>query len=91
MRTVSVILFLAALVLATGCAVVGGTKTAPDGSVLHLRSSRFLWVSEGVRFDLADTNGVRVSLSIDKSHTDVEALSALVEAAAKGAASGLKP
>lgn len=82
---------LAASLILVGCSFTQGTRTAPDGSKLTVRNTRFLWASEGVTFGVTDTNGFRVDLSIRKSRPDIEAIGAVAEGVAKGMAQGVKP
>lgn len=79
------------LLILTGCSMTSGSRVAPDGSTLRLSTTRFFWASEGVRFVLVDTNGVRVELSFQKSSVDAQAVSAAVGAAVEAAAKGMKP
>lgn len=83
--------FIPAVVLGlllAGCCMTEGSRQAPDGSLLKIHNVRFFWASEGVNFTLRDTNGVAVSLALQRSTVDAAALSAVAEGVAKGLATG---
>lgn len=82
--------FLPLLLLALcGCVQVSGTRKA-NGD-LSINTHRFFWQSEGISFTLKDTNGLAVTLSVQKSSVDSTALSAVAEGVVKGMAAGAKP
>ncbi len=88
-----IFLSLLACLALCGCVVVSGTRTAPDGTVTQMHTSRFLWASEGIDFSLATaTNGtLTTGLKVAKSNPDAAALEAVSRGAAEGTARGLKP
>lgn len=73
-----------------GCANVSGTR-APDGT-LTIKTSRFLWSSEGIAFGLtSQTNGtLTTTLAVQKSSPDSASLEAIARGAAQGVAQGIK-
>jgi len=77
--------FIALAALCGGCAVTSGTRTLPDGSTLTIRSSRFLWISEGVKVRTQDQNGFEFSLEMQKTSPDAATMGAIAEGAARGA------
>jgi hypothetical protein len=77
----------AALGLA-GCSSISGTRELPDGSRLRISANRLFWASEGVETTVADTNGLRFTLSVQKSSVDSAALSAVAAGVAQGIAAG---
>lgn len=79
-----------ALVLA-GCSTVSGERQLPDGSILKVRTHRFLWSSEGIEATTKDQQGFEFTLRVLKSNPNVEAMKAIAEGAAQGAAKGVKP
>lgn len=88
-----VIAFLA-LLACVGCSSVSGTRSFQDAQgntqTLTIRSKRVLWSSEGITTSTKDANGFEFDLKVSKSNPNVEALSAVAEAAAKGAVQGVK-
>lgn len=83
MKPVLPILAIAVSLLA-GCAHITGARRAPDGSVLAISSTRFLWDSEGVNFTLTDTNGISVGLGVTKSNPDADAIKAIADGVSAG-------
>lgn len=77
-------------VFLSGCSSVQGTRQAPDGSRLTIRSTRWFWKSEAVTFSLTDTNGVRVEMGLGKSGSDSDSIQAISYGAAKGVADAMK-
>ena len=84
-----IILSLALLALC-GCANVTGSRVAPDGSKLQITSTRFFWSSEGIQFTLADTNGFRTTLSVQRSSVDAAAIQAVAAGVVQGMAQSMK-
>lgn len=79
-------LILSVLVLVSfGCAHISGER-APDGT-LKISTTRFLWSSQRVEFNVRDGTNLVVTLRVNKSNSDNEALAAIAE----GAARGIKP
>lgn len=75
-------LILVALILASsGCANISGTRTVtgPDGrpQTLTIKSTRFLWVSEGVQASLTDDQGFTFTLAVARSRPDQESIAIL--------------
>ena len=71
-----------ALAIAAGCSY--SSLRHGDAKATNLR---FLWASEGFKFT-AQTNGT-VSIELQKSATDSDALKAVAEGVAKGAVDGM--
>ncbi|OHD25569.1 MAG: hypothetical protein A2Y38_08000 [Spirochaetes bacterium GWB1_59_5] len=69
-----------------GCAHIEGTRTAPDGSVLRVVSTRLFWASQDIQFSVTDSNRLTITLTVKKSNADADALGAV----AKGVAEGMK-
>lgn len=70
-----------------GCATIEGRRT-PDGT-LTIRSTRILWASQKVDFSVKDGTNNTISFRVTKSSSDAEALSAITEAATRGAVHGV--
>lgn len=75
--------------VAVGCVSINGTRTAPDGSVLTIKTTRFAWASEGINFTLQDTNGFKTTLAVQKSTVDSAAIGAVAKGVAEGMAAGV--
>lgn len=88
---IKLLIGLVAIAALTGCSVTKGIRVAKDGSTLAVTNRRLLWNSEGVDFTVKDTNGFAVSLSIQKSNPDAQAIGAVAEGVAKGLAKGAMP
>jgi hypothetical protein len=81
-------------VMLTGCAMVSGARTAPDGSRIVVRSLRFLWASEAIDFSVTTPEGITASLRVAKSRSDPESIkeaAMIAEAIARGMAKGIVP
>jgi hypothetical protein len=86
------LLALALAVLAaaggSGCSSINGSRELADGSRLRISANRFFWSSEGVETSVTETNGLKFTLSVQKSSVDAAAIGAVASGVAQGLAAG---
>lgn len=78
------------LTLCAGCSSISGTRETKDGQRLTIRTLRFAWQSEAIKFSTKSPDGFVVTLSVGRSASDPETAKAIASGIAEGLAKGIK-